>query len=255
MRIASMLLAAASAFGQVGAPPNRHATPADLAVGAKAFRSHCAPCHGARGEGGRGPNLAAGMFFHGTTDADLYRNISEGIAGTAMPSLFFPPEGVWQLVAYVRSLSQAADRQPPAGDTARGAQLFREKGCISCHLVRGEGGFRAPDLSVIGSQRSTDYLRRAITDPGLETALDYRVAHIVLEDGAAYAGFIMNQDTYAVQFLDFSKGLIALPKHDFRKFDVDTSPLMPSYKGQLTDGELDDLVAYLWSLKRQGRSE
>ena len=207
------------------------------------------------GEGGHGPNLAAGVLFHGSTDADLFRNISDGIAGTAMPGLFFPPEGVWQVVAYVRSLSQAAGRERPAGDASHGAQLFREKQCIACHLVRGEGGFRGPDLSVIGSQRSADYLRHAITDPSSETAPEYRVAHIILENGTAYSGFIMNQDTHAVQLLDFSKGLISLTRHDFRKFDIDSSPLMPSYKSQLNDTELRDLVAYLWSLKRQGRSE
>jgi putative heme-binding domain-containing protein len=255
MRIALMLLAAAGAFGQAGGPANPHATPADMAAGAKAFRSHCAQCHGARGEGGHGPNLAAGVLFHGSTDADLFRNISDGIAGTAMPGLFFPPEGVWQVVAYVRSLSQAAGQEQPAGDASHGAQLFREKQCIACHLVRGEGGFRGPDLSVIGSQRSADYLRSAMTDPSAETAREYRVAHIILENGTAYSGFIMNQDTHAVQLLDFSKGLISLTRHDFRKFDIDSSPLMPSYKSQLNETELRDLVAYLWSLKRQGRSE
>ena len=65
----------------------------------------------------------------------------------------------------------------------------------------------------------------------------------------------VNEDTYAVQLLDFSKGLISLSKHDFRKFDLDTAPFMPSYKGRLSDSELRDLVAYLWSLKRQGRPE
>lgn len=255
MKIAFLLLAAACAFGQGAAPSNSHATPADVAAGAKAFRSHCAQCHGAHGEGGRGPNLAAGVLFHGSTDADLFQNISNGIAGTAMPSLFFPPEGVWQLVAYVRSLSQAAGQQRPAGDAARGEQLFRQQQCVTCHQVRGEGGFRGPDLTVIGSERSADYLGRAIADPGSETAPEYRVARIVLADGAAYSGFIMNEDTYAVQLLDFSKGLISLSKHDFRKFDLDTAPFMPSYKGRLSDSELRDLVAYLWSLKRQGRPE
>jgi putative heme-binding domain-containing protein len=255
MRIVPMLLAAASAFGQTGAALNPRTTPADVAEGAKAFRSHCAPCHGPRGEGGRGPNLAAGVFFHGTTDSDLYRNISEGVAGTAMPSLFFPPESVWQLVSFVRSLGQAKAQTRPTGDPGHGGQLFRDKQCLTCHLVRGEGGFRGPELSVIGSQRSADFLRHAITDPNAETDPDYRVANVVLENGSTYAGFIMNEDTYAVEFLDFSKGLLSLPKHNFRKFDIDKAPLMPSYKDQLTETELNDLVAYLWSLKRSGRSE
>jgi hypothetical protein len=30
---------------------------------------------------------------------------------------------------------------------------------------------------------------------------------------------------------------------------------MPSYRERLSGSEVDDLVAYLWSLKRQGRLE
>jgi putative heme-binding domain-containing protein len=230
MRTATIFLAVASAFGQAAAPARPAAPPAGITAGAKAFRSHCAPCHGARGEGGRGPNLASGVFFHGSTDADLFQNIATGIPGTAMPSLFFPPEGISQLVAYVRSLSQTTGRQPPPGDPARGARLFRDQQCVGCHLVRGEGGFRGPDLSVIGSQRSPEYLRRAITDPNSETAPEYRVARIALANGASYSGFVLNEDTHAVQLLDFSKGLTSLSRRDFRRFDLDSSPLMPSYK-------------------------
>ena len=49
-----------------------------------------------KGEGGRGPNLRTGVFFHGGADADLFRNITDGITGTAMPGVFFSPDQVWQ---------------------------------------------------------------------------------------------------------------------------------------------------------------
>ncbi len=70
----------------------------------------------------------------------------------------------------------------------------------------------------------------------------------------------MNEDTHTVQILDFTQGLKSLSKQSFRKFDIDKSSLMPSYKEQLSDREINDLVAYLWSLKREshaheGRSE
>src|ERR1041385_5107392 len=152
MRFPLLLVVAAVAFGQQAEVSNPHSTPADVAAGAKIFRSHCAECHGVKGEGGRGPSLTTGVFFHGSADADLYRNVSNGIPSTAMPSLFFPADGVWQVVAYVRSLSQSRASEKPAGDSAHGAALFREKGCNNCHLVRGEGGAKGPDLSVIGSQ-------------------------------------------------------------------------------------------------------
>src|SRR6266852_6228085 len=58
-----------------------------VSAGAKIFRSHCAECHGLKGEGGRGPNLQTGVFFHGGADADLFLNITDGISGTAMPGV------------------------------------------------------------------------------------------------------------------------------------------------------------------------
>jgi cytochrome c oxidase cbb3-type subunit III len=256
MRFAVLLAAiavlglAGPSFAQEAEIRNPHTTPADVAAGAKIFRSHCAECHGPRAEGGRGPSLTTGVFFHGNTDADLYSNISNGITSTAMPSLFFPPDGVWQVVAYVRSLSQGQKSERPSGDAAHGAALFREKGCNNCHLVRGEGGVKGPDLSVIGSQRSAEHLRQALLEPNAEVPREYWVAKITLDNGASYSGFVMNEDTHSVQLLDFNQGLRSLSKQNVRKFDIDKSSVMPSYRGQLSGSQVNDLVAYLWSLQR-----
>ena len=255
MRIGRMLLVATVALGQESGVKNPHATPADVAAGAKIFRSHCAECHGLQGEGDRGPKLTTGVFFHGSTDADLLRNVSEGIPGTAMPGVFFSPDQVWQVVAYVRSLSRRRGAGRPPGDPARGAKLFREKECDLCHLVQGEGGVQGPDLSVIGSQRSVEHLRQAILDPNATVLREYWIARVTHENGAAYSGFVVNEDTHTVQILDFSRGLQSLAKRDFRKFEIDKSSVMSSYRDRLSETEVQDLVAYLWSLQRPGRSQ
>src|SRR4029077_8083337 len=106
---------------------------------AKTFRSHCATCHGIRGEGGIGPALAAGRFFHGSSDDALLKNISDGIPGTEMAGLFYSPDRVWQIIAYIRSLNQNTRTEVP-GDIAAGRGLFHSKGCTKCHRVQGEGG-------------------------------------------------------------------------------------------------------------------
>jgi putative heme-binding domain-containing protein len=245
MRTTLILLAVTAAFGAQD----------DAAAGAKIFRSHCAECHGLKGQGGRGPNLTTGVFFHGSSAADIERNITDGIPGTAMPGVFFSPVQVSHLVAFVRSLSQSGGASPPRGDPAHGAELFHEKGCIGCHLARGEGGAKGPSLSAIGSQRSTEYLRQAILDPDATVLREYWVAKVTLENGANYSGFLLNEDTHTIQILDFSKGLTSLSKHDFRKFEIDKHSIMPSYKSRLKDNEVDDLVAYLWSLKLERSSE
>jgi putative heme-binding domain-containing protein len=253
---AATLLALVSVVNAGAQSANPHATPADRESGAKIFRSHCASCHGVRGTGGLGPDLTSGSFFHGSSDAELFRNIADGIPGTAMPGVFFEGTQVWQIVAFVRSLSGSGAASTVAGDAARGQRLFREQGCLGCHLLRGEGGVRGPDLSVIGSQRSAAYLRESILDSNRTVSPSFWVAKIIGRDGTAHSGFVMNQDTYSVQILDFSQGLQAFPRSELKDFGIDRGSIMPAYRGKLSDRELDDLGSYLLSLKRQsGRPE
>ena len=242
-----MLAATGLAGGQIASPK---AGSAERSAGEKIFRGHCASCHGLNGAGGSGPSLTSGVFYHGSTDADLYRNISEGIPGTAMPDQFFSSAQIWQIVAYVRAISSTPVRASLKGNAQHGAELFRNKGCLECHLVRGEGGVRGPDLSLIGSQRSVAYLRESILDPGAVVAPEYWVARLVTKDGRKRAGFILNEDSYAVQLLDFESGLQMFERSDLKDFGVDRGSIMPSYKGKLNEAELDDLVAYLASLER-----
>lgn len=249
------LLLAAACFAQEPALKNPHTTAADAAAGARIFRSHCADCHGLTGQGGKGPDLTTGQFFHGSTDEALLNNISGGIPGTAMPGQFFSPDQVWQVVSFVRTLSAKGSVKAPAGNPAQGAQLFRAKGCANCHLVRGSGGIDGPELSFIGSQRPAEQIRKSILDPNALVDQAYWQADIVLENGTPYKGFLLNEDTYHVQMLHAAKGLLTLPKRDFRKFEIVKTSAMPSYQGKLPDAELQDLVAYLWSLQRPRRTE
>jgi len=255
MRFTLPLLACAAAYAQQIEIRNPHSTSADASAGARIFRSHCAQCHGAKGTGGLGPNLTTGVFYHGSTDADLYRNITDGIGGTAMPGSFFDGTQAWQIVAYVRSISQTPAAAAPGGNSRHGEALFREKGCIGCHLVRGEGGFRGPELTYIGSQRSVEFLRDAILDPNANVSQAFWVAKVSLKNGASHSGFLMNEDTHMVQLLDFSKGLRSLPRDQFASFEIDKKSIMPQYKGKLNDQELTDLVSYLSMLRRQRGSE
>jgi putative heme-binding domain-containing protein len=251
MRLICLLpILAAGVAGQQPAIRNPRNTPADIAAGARIFRSHCADCHGLKGEGGKGPNLTTGIFFHGSSDLELFNNITDGIPGTPMLGVFFSDNQVWQLVAYVRSLSQR-----PAGQirvvSVAGENLFREKGCSGCHLVRGQGGEKGPDLSVIGSQRSAEHLREAILNPDAVIAREYRTFKVTHKNGTAYSGFLMNEDTYHVQLHDTAKGLVTVARRDIRKLDIDPHSSMPSFKGKLSDSEVNDLVAWLSTLQRE----
>ena len=65
--------------------------------------------------------------------------------------------------------------EPRASDPlARGRQLYRQKGCGSCHQIGTEGGTVGPPLTHAGTVAETrragttgeDYVRESILDPG-----------------------------------------------------------------------------------------
>lgn len=233
---------------------NPHTTPADIAQGEKTFRSHCSPCHGFKGDGGRGPNLSNGNFYHGSSDADLLRNISDGIAGTEMPGLFYSPDRVWQVVAYIRSLN-AGSKPASAEGVAQGQQLFRSQGCANCHRVNGEGGRMGPDLSDIGKTRSAEHLRQAIIDPIADVRQRYWVVSATDVAGKKVEGFLLNEDTYTVQYIDMAQNLQSVQKSSLRNYKVDKSSKMPSYLGKMSDEQVAQVVGYLSTLRPLGGSQ
>jgi cytochrome c oxidase cbb3-type subunit 3 len=249
-----LFLWAAALLAQQDEIRSPRTSPTDISQGGKTFRSHCSPCHGLNGEGGRGPNLTAGIFYHGSTDAELLRNISNGIDGTEMPGLFYSPDRVWQVVAFIRSLN-AAPRQFPAAAVAAGEALFKAKGCVGCHRVNGSGGRMGPDLSSIGMTRSVDHLRQSILDPGADVRQRYCVVNITDGAGKTIDGFLMNEDTYTIQLIDTVGRLYSLEKAGLKSFRIDRISKMPSFKGKLSDVDVNALVAYLSSLRPAGGAQ
>src|SRR5262249_21257748 len=184
----------------------------------------------------------------GSSDADLLANISNGIPGTEMPGLFYSPDRVWQIVAYIRSVN-AGSAKSAAGDTAAGAEVFRASGCGNCHRIAGSGGRLGPDLTQIGQTRSPDHLRTSILDPNADVRSRYRVVSCKSKAGKSYEGFLMNEDTYDVQFIGMDQQLHTLAKADLTQYKVEAISKMPSYRGKLSPAQLQNLVAYLSSLR------
>src|SRR5437660_10474955 len=80
---------------------------ADLLRGEKLFQVHCARCHGAKGEGSRGPSLARRKLSLAPDDATLVKIIEDGIRGTEMPGAgAMSDHEKLQTAAYVRSLGK-----------------------------------------------------------------------------------------------------------------------------------------------------
>jgi putative heme-binding domain-containing protein len=167
-----------------------------------------------------------------------------------MPGLFYSPDRVWQVIAYLRSLSP---REKAAGDPARGAALFQEKACVGCHRVGGKGGRTGPDLTHIGSSRALGHLREALTNPDADVRQRYWLVTATGPGGKPVSGFLLNEDTYTVQFIDEEGKLASLDKAGLRNYQVAKKSKMPGFS-DLPGSQIDDLVAYLASLRRPGGS-
>ena len=161
-------------------------SPELFALGRQTFEKQCVACHGKEGNGGgeaayllypRPRDFTSGQFRlvstwdNVPTDEDLFRTISRGMPGSAMPSWSQLPERTrWGLVHYVKSFSKrplkiGADKEPdvdgndPSGlvhlpkeppytkqAEARARATF-EKSCAPCHGLTGKGD---------GQQKQTD---------------------------------------------------------------------------------------------------
>jgi putative heme-binding domain-containing protein len=253
MRAATVcLLAFAGAMLSAAAPLAQHNTAQDIDDGARVFRNTCANCHGPDGNEVSGIDLGRGIFRRAKTDQDLIQIIRTGIAGTAMPASDMPVAQAEQIVAYLRSVAATKRTSSVAGDLGRGKTLFDGKGaCGSCHRINGVGARLGPDLSNIGQLRKAVELETSVVDPGKEILHTNRTYRVVMKDGVAVTGHLLNLDSFTVLMLDSKEQLRSFEKAGLRDFGfVDVSP-MPSYKDKLNAQELADVVSYLVSLKGQ----
>jgi putative heme-binding domain-containing protein len=107
-----------------------------------------------------------------------------------------------------------------------------------------------PPLTEIGERRSAAYMRAALLDPAANLPEDFTMAEIATSSGHRITGIVLNEDTYSVQVRDLSDHLHSFWKQEISAFEkhTDRTP-MPSYRGRLNDREMDDLIAYLVSLR------
>jgi len=244
-----LLLLAATVWAQTASNP---ADPDAAAGGGAAFRPYCTPCHGVRGEGGRGPDLRRGVYAVGDKDADLFRTIANGVPGTEMPGFAadLRDEDITRIVAFIRSIARLDVAGIP-GDRAKGEKLFWEKGgCGACHAVSGRGGRMGPDLTRIGPQRSLQYLRDAVLAPSKDILPGYATITVIRPDGTKLVGVERGYDNFSAQLMDVAGNYYSFLKSEVRSATRETRSLMPDQYGRLfTPAEIDDLLAYLVSLR------
>ena len=252
-RVIGLLLLAVAAV----AAQEHSYTQSDIENGARLYQSSCAGCHGPNGDMVPGIELQRGQFRRATTDTEIVRIIQSGIPGTTMPPSSFTEAQAGTIVAYLRTAATASGRggrggrgAGVAGNVGSGRTIFEGKGaCATCHRVGSIGPRLAPDLSDIGAIRTPGELQQKLVDPGAFVRQNNRFVEAVTKSGTKISGRLLNQDTFTIQLLDSNERLVSLSRADLQAFTFVKGSPMPSYRDKLAADEINDVVAYLVSLK------
>ena len=225
--------------------------PQSIRSGMALYRIRCADCHGLDAGGYRGPDLIAVMAA-GTTDERLFQTIRKGVPGTDMPAANetdAPDDDLLMIVAYLRKIGSVAPTEKPVGNVDNGGRLFAAQ-CASCHRVAGRGGRIGPDLTRIGAARSRAALIREIRTPSEWIPPSYETVTVVTKDGQRIRGAKKNEDVFSIQVMDVRERIQGFVKANLQDVIYEKDSLMPAFPpARLSDGDLNDLVGYLSSLR------
>jgi len=93
------------------------------------YLANCVACHGAKGEGGVGPNLTDDYWIHKGSLNDIYSTIKKGYPDKGMQSWAskFNPKEMSELASFVKSIKGT---NPPNGKAPQG-DIYSESGTVA----------------------------------------------------------------------------------------------------------------------------
>jgi putative heme-binding domain-containing protein len=232
-------------FATAGLFAQHQASAGDAVAGERAFRRQCSSCHGRNAQGGRALDLTRGS----RSEEDLVRIISQGIAGTEMLAYGdrLKLEDIRRLVIYIRSTNR--DESLLKGNAARGQEIFWTKGdCGNCHAVGARGTRVGPDLPGTVARRSFPYLRESVAALGGALTPAQSFVIVVTRDGQTIRGVQRFLDDFNLILTDQSGMNRSLDRAGVKSIEKDETA--HAFARTLTAPEIDDVVAYLWTLRQ-----
>ncbi len=234
----------------------------------------CIACHTVGEEGGQvGPELSrAGYLYKPEWLYVWIKNPQHAKPKTRMPNLGVSEEQARALVSYLQSLKgedgeeEVEDEKAQEmvleewkpflegeGDAAAGKALFADlegtANCIKCHTVKGEGGKVGPDLSLVGTSRTKEFLLESILNPKAVITVGYASVLILTKEGKFLTGIKINEDDQSLDIVDKDGKSLHIEKSLIKKFKMQKISIMPgNFKDILSKEEIQNLLAYLTSL-------
>ena len=193
--------------------------------------------------------------------------------------IFLTPAEIKAVVLYLKSLagdttfveirlpqkllaSYQAEKKPHdeiSGDSTAGRLLFFDlvgpAACAACHAGlnsagKVDGRAIGPDLTAIAGFRTPEYILQKIINPDFNIVSGYTEVVIRTKGGRFLVGVIKEENKDKLQLIERNENLILVSKKDIHSRMPQKLSSMPSnYSDLLTQKQLDDLLAYLVTLK------
>jgi putative heme-binding domain-containing protein len=138
------------------------------------------------------------------------------------------------------------------GSVEHGRELFNGKqaACATCHRVNGAGAQVGPDLSKISAIRQPRDLLESIVFPSVSFARGFEPFNVLLTDGRVVSGVIARETAQDVVLRTNDLSEIRIARGMIDDMRPSQTSIMPQgLESRLTRDELQDLLAYLQSLK------
>jgi putative heme-binding domain-containing protein len=133
------------------------------------------------------------------------------------------------------------------GSAERGAKLFRERACATCHSGSSRIG---PDLTGVANRFSRDDLFTAIIAPNRDVAPPYRVSDVETRDGRRLSGIVIFESADGIILQTDAATTLRIATEDMASRVQSNRSLMPTgLLKELRPEDLADLYSYLKSLK------
>ena len=136
------------------------------------------------------------------------------------------------------------------GDAGRGAKVFRDRGCQTCHAGPRSLG---PDLTGVTDRLSRDDLFTAIVAPSLDVSPLYRLTLVETQGGQVYSGLVAFESADGLILQTGATTTVRVATPEIASRHVGNRSLMPDGLLQgLDDRDLADLDRYLRTLSTRG---
>lgn len=144
------------------------------------------------------------------------------------------------------------------GDATAGAKVFfsTAANCQSCHRVRDYGGVVGPDLSKIGSERSTEELIESMLWPAEKVADKYLLTTVITDKGKSVQGFLISETSREIRLRDTGCGEVLVIPQSKVDDRVDGGTVMPDgLATRISREQLRDLTHFLSRLGKDPNEE